>query len=447
MQMKSRSAIRIGLAGGRLLTGAAAGIAAAGLLAGFIGATSSAAVAQDAKSPPPPPPGVLEVIQTPVTEILPSPESAAPVASMAADTPAAASSTDQAPQHVGQAAGGAEGVNESEAATDTGTQMLEFLTGVPAARPAANDESARLAAEVPAEDVAVPAGEWLSQDVGEIATRPVVESGPSVESLEPEVATVNDESANRAEAAVENADGPETAATVIVDTEPAPAAVSSPIEVISGKSVASSPGTSSSDSSSPGTIPARDPVLAGEIAEAPAGDAATLAESPRPAAPTIVSIKADFSKRAGALAGSHANVQMKGPAALPERAFGVHPEARFALVWIDGSQRSGDTFVKFWQPSRVFFAGGRSCLEWARDEATEGRALAPSGIQPGELQAACLAGDGSGEFWIWRQRSGAFSKSVLMPAQARFFQEVIRSWSASSTLAYGEFPEPPYAGQ
>ena len=485
MLMKSRSEAGRGgnrdLCSGRgLRMGVAGAVAFVGIMAAFGAAgLSASAIAQEAKAPPPPPPAVVQAIQS---RHAPADASVLDSGAVIGNEPAIAvdaegavvageagtgdagaamlefltsGGADVSGEESGAAALEAASSGASDAASDAATRLGE---SVPAARPAAADESARLAAEVPAEDVAIPAGEWLEQEVGEIATRPVVEDGASVEPLGHErtassgtgeiVARETGESAG----SVATSDAASTiltapgAADMVVRTEDhrdrglsdAPVAIAAP-------------GAAAADSSAPiDGISGKSPISSGaaEAASASAGSSSDV--------PTIVSIKADFSERAGSMADemtegfvgtSRHKVVMRGPAALPDAAFGADPETRFALVWVDGTQRSGDTFVKFWQPSRVFFADGRSCLEWARNEAGEGRAIAPSGAQPGELQAVCLAGDGSGEFWIWRQRSGAFSRSVLMPSQARFFQEVIRSWSASSALAYGEFPEPPYAGQ
>jgi hypothetical protein len=111
---------------------------------------------------------------------------------------------------------------------------------------------------------------------------------------------------------------------------------------------------------------------------------------------------------------------------------------RFAMLWIDGYNGNGDaTFVRFYRPSRVWFEDGRSCLKWARNEVAAGRVPAPNGIQAYDLSAVCfgVAADVDDELWIWRRRSGAFTRSVLMPDQARLFRAVMARWTVTGPAA------------
>lgn len=290
---------------------------------------------------------------------------------------------------------------------------------VPAERAAADDESARLASEVPAEDVAIPAAEWLNQEVGSIATRPVDESATQAEPI------AEDKPAEASEPVREME-------TTVVETAP----VHKPVDMEIGD-----PMIPAAEAKSQAAGDKQPPAAPVEQAAAAQAAQAESVEQPvvRIESPKIVTIEADFSNKDDSF-------EMKGPAALDA---GAATGGKFALVWIDGSQRSGDTFVKFWKPSRQFFESGNECLTWARDEAAEGRAISPEGIQPGRqaLQAGCFARDGSREYWVWRQASGAFTKTQLSATQFALFEEVARQWSVSSALAYGEFPVAPYAGQ
>lgn len=314
---------------------------------------------------------------------------------------------------------------------------------VPAERAAAADESARLASEVPAEDVAIPAAEWLNQEVGSIATRPVAEGATQAEPIATGEAKPSQAEPVQAEPA--QVEPVQKIETTVVETAP----IHKPVDMKIGDPMIK--GESKKDEA----VAAADAPAAETVDEKVAGEAEPqpVAATPtvvRIESPKIVTIEADYRKPEDKAEAAD-TFEMKGPAAIEASSEGapVATGGKFALVWIDGSQRSGDTFVKFYKPVRQFFESGNACLSWARDKAAEGLAISPEGVQPGRqaLSAGCLARDGSREYWIWRQGSGAFTKSQLSPAQFALFEDVVRQWSASSKLAYGEFPVPPYAGQ
>ncbi len=348
-----------------------------------------------AGGPPALPGSALQGIQTgePAAPTVAAPEVAAPQAA----TPA-------------EAAPVAEPVQPETTETQPAAQ-------VPAERAAADDESARLASEVPTEDVAIPAAEWLNQEVGTIATRPVDETAAQAEPIVAEPIAAEPTSAELETS--ETTEPVREITTTVINATPQDDAQAAAEQV------------------SEPAQPAAAPVIVQQAAPEQAAPIVRV-ESPK-----IVTIEADYRSPEDRKAAEA--FEMKGPAALEQDAAG----GKFALVWIDGSQRSGDTFVKFWKPSRQFFESGKECLTWARDEAAAGRAISPEGIQPGRqaLEAGCFARDGSREYWVWRQASGAFTKTQLSETQFALFEEVARQWSVSSKVAYGEFPVAPYAGQ
>lgn len=405
------------------------------------------AFAADGKAPPPLPAAALEAIQTvEPANAEPAKQPEAPTDDVAKDFAdmlgAASAAEDAAVQNTG--------VDDNNGASAE-SDPAEAAVSAPAERQAADDDSARLAAEVPVEDVAIPAAEWLNQDVGSIATRPVAEG------------------AEQAEPIAGQQPAPLTAST---DVEAAPS--HKPVDMEIGQSAI--PGAIPGDvpgPAVPGDVAA--PVVASEAEEpveapvaaqptAPANANVVIHAEEAPvqprsepeqktvSAPKVVTINADYRKPADKTKKAEAaeagdDFAMKGDAEMQAPDAPVATNARFALVWIDGSQTSDDTFVKFFKPARQFFASGKECLNYAKAEATAGRALSPEGVQPGSLQAGCFSRDGSREFWTWRQRSGAFSKSVLLADQFSLFEDVVRQWSASSALAYGDGSETPYAGQ
>jgi hypothetical protein len=312
-------------------------------------------------------------------------------------------------------------VKPTEAATQAANPGME----VPATRAAGTDEGSKLAAAVPSDSVAVPAAQWLTEDVGPVTTRPAESD------------------------AVEPIQVPQPAAPAAVptpETAPVKPAVAASPEVTEPKTVPAAAAPAMADAPvEPGQT---SPEAAPAVAQAPASAAPVAPATPvAPAAivetPKIVSITADYS---GGERNS-AEPQMKGPSSLQIENIPGDPAHRFSLVWIDGGQHSGDTFVRFFKPKKIFFATGKDCLSWARNEAMAGHAISPEGKQPAEIAAGCFANDETNEFWTWRQRSGAFSKSVIDPETIALYKSIVMQWSVSSPLAYGEFPETPYAGQ